>query len=144
MHHLAILNKSRKLLDKILSGQKTIESRRYKTRRDSLNNIQSWDTVFFKNSGELVQIKATVSKVLQFSNLSESQRADLVSIYGGPGKICFTSSSQDVVARTQGKKYCILVFLSNPQSITPFDIDKTWFGISSARICIDDIEKIKK
>jgi len=42
------------------------------------------------------------------------------------------------------KRYCILVFLKDVESIKPFEINKKGFGIMSAWICIDDIKKIKK
>jgi len=46
--------------------------------------------------------------------------------------------------RFKNKKYCILIFLKNPQEIKSFEIDKTGFGVMSAWIAIDDIAKIKK
>lgn len=144
MHHLAILNPSWKLLDKIINRQKTIESRRYKTRRDPWNKIQAGDTVFFKDAGKPVTLKAQVSKVIQYDHLTDPQRADIVEQYGGIGKICFKGIPQDVVERTKEKTYCILVFLDHPESIKPFEIDKTWYGNACAWICIDDIEKIRK
>ena len=69
MDHVAIVRKSWKLTDKILSGQKTIESRWYASRRAPWNRIRAGETVYFKNSGEPVTIKADVEKVLQFDNL---------------------------------------------------------------------------
>jgi len=44
----------------------------------------------------------------------------------------------------EGKNYCLLVFLKNPQAIEPFEIDKTGFGAMAAWITIDNIEKIKR
>lgn len=40
MDHVAILRKDWKLLPKILSGEKTIESRWYQTKRGSYNKIK--------------------------------------------------------------------------------------------------------
>src|SRR3989338_8016897 len=82
MHHLAIMKKSRRLLPKILSGQKTIESRRYNTKYPPRDRIKIGDTVYFKDSGEPVTLKAQVTKVLQFSDLTPTKVHDLLRKYG--------------------------------------------------------------
>lgn len=70
MHHIAIMN-PKVLIDKILSGEKTIETRWYLNRRDPWNKIHTGDTVFFKDSGGLVRAKATVEKVLHFAKQTD-------------------------------------------------------------------------
>jgi len=64
MQHLAFMKKSLGFLEKIISGNKTIESRWYKNRKTPWDRIQKWDIVYFKNSWERVNLKAKVSKVL--------------------------------------------------------------------------------
>lgn len=49
--HVAILNKKKALITKIVSGQKEIESRRYKARRAPRDKIAAGDTVYFKETG---------------------------------------------------------------------------------------------
>ena len=66
MEHLAILDQKRKLLGKIISGEKTIESRWYKAKVTPWDRIKAGETVYFKESGEPVRVKATVSEALQF------------------------------------------------------------------------------
>lgn len=51
MHHIAIMNGPWNLIPKILSGEKTIESRWYRTRRAPWGGIRAGDTVYFKDSG---------------------------------------------------------------------------------------------
>lgn len=41
------------------------------------------------------------------------------------------------------KKYCLLIFLKNPKEIKPFNISKKGFGMMSAWLCVDDINKTK-
>ena len=43
----------------------------------------------------------------------------------------------------KNKNYCILMFLENPTKIKPFKINKKGFGINSAWLCINNINKIK-
>ena len=56
MEHLAILSKHSRLLAKILSREKTIESRWYKFKKTPYKNIAIGDTIYFKESGEPVTL----------------------------------------------------------------------------------------
>ena len=73
MDHLAILDKKRKLLQKIISGEKTIESRWYKTKRTPWNNIKQGDMIYFKDCGELITAKAKVETTLFFDDLNKEK-----------------------------------------------------------------------
>jgi ASC-1-like (ASCH) protein len=75
------MRKSWKLTDKILSGKKKIESRWYVSRYPPWNMIKENDTIYFKDSGEPVTIKAKAGKVLQFSNLNPDKVKDLLQKY---------------------------------------------------------------
>jgi ASC-1-like (ASCH) protein len=70
MHHVAIMNKSWKLIPKILSGEKTIESRWYHTKRSPWNIVSQEDTVFFKDSGSNITASAKVARVIQYEHYS--------------------------------------------------------------------------
>lgn len=45
------------------------------------NKIKAGDTVYFKDSGSLVTVKANVSKVEQFADLDEKKRQDILKKY---------------------------------------------------------------
>jgi len=140
MDHVAILKKEWKLIDKILAGTKTIESRWYKSKSTPWNRIKAGEKVYFKNSGEPVSVKAEVAKVLQF-DLKNSKVKDILEKHGKAICIDDIPSSR---SRLKDKKYCVLVFLKNVQKIMPFNIDKTGFGLMAAWLTVDDIGKIKK
>src|SRR3989344_5229083 len=70
MNHVAIMNKSWGLLPKILSGEKTIESRFYKNRVAPWGKIKAGETVYFKNSGEPVTLRTKVEKIIQYEDLN--------------------------------------------------------------------------
>lgn len=144
MHHLAIMRKDWKLIEKIVSGEKTIESRWYKAKVAPWNRIAAGDIVWFKDSGMPVSAKAEVESVLQFENYSEEQLRELLGKYHGPGKICFTTSLDEVFSWAKKRKYCILMFLKNPMKVKPFEIDKTGYGTACAWICVDDISRLKR
>ena len=142
MDHVAIMKKSWQLLPKILSGEKTIESRWYKTKRIPWNRINTGDTVYFKNSGEPVTVQTAVQKVLQFENLNGDKVSDILDKYGGADGIT-PERIPDYYDLFKAKKYCLLIFLKNPQSIKPFNINKKGFGAMSAWLTVDNIDKIK-
>ena len=142
MDHVAILSKRLDLLGKILSGEKSVESRWYMHKRDPWNKVKEGDTVYFKESGSPVSAKAVVSKVLQFGDLDKDRVSGLLEEFSdglGISEERFSSLKE----RLKEKKRCILVFLENPERIEPFNIDKTGFGLMSAWLCVDDITSLR-
>lgn len=142
MDHIAIMKKNWGLIPKILNGQKTIESRWYQTKRLPWNNVKIGDTVFFKNSGEPVIVRANVSRIIQFQDLTPSKVKEILLEYGKSDGID-ELEIPTFFERFKNKKYCILVFLKKPQKITPFEINKKGFGSQSAWLIVNDINRIK-
>lgn len=140
MEHVAIMRKSWGLTKKILSKQKKIESRWYKTKRAPWDRIKSGETVYFKDSGELVAIKAEVEKVIQFSKLTPEKVKEILYDYSRDLGI---DKAQSHFERVKDKRYCILIFLKNPQKVEPFEINKSGFGLMSAWISVKNIKVIK-
>lgn len=143
MDHVAIMKKSWGFTEKILSGEKTIESRWYATRRKPWNVIVEGDTVYFKNSGEPITISAVVWRVLQFEYLTPRNVREILAKYGADDGI-EKKEIPEFFARFKDKKYCILIFLKSVHKVWPFDVDKTGFGAMSAWIAVPDISKIKE
>lgn len=138
MQHLAILSKQSKLLAKILSGEKTIESRWYKFKKTPYENISAGDTIYFKESGEPVTVKGRASEVLFFDDLDEDKIRKIFQEHGkGLG---VPASYMEIV---KGKNFCTLIFLERVERIKPFEVNKKGFGLMAAWITVDKIEKIK-
>lgn len=142
MEHVAIMRKSWRLTQKILSGQKKIESRWYKAKYSPWNKIKSGEIVYFKDSGEPVTIKTEVDKVIQFSDLTPEKVKEILYQYGQADGLGIDNISE-FFEMFKDKKYCMLIFLKNPQKIQPFEIDKSGFGAMSAWISVDNINRIK-
>lgn len=142
MDHLAIMRKSWGLTQKILNGQKKIESRWYSVKYRPWDSIKEGETIFFKDSGEPVKLKAEVSKVIQFADLTPIQVKKILDEYGADDGL-EKEKIPEFFERFKNKKYCMLIFLKNPQKIEPFEINKTGFGAMSAWITIDSISKIR-
>ncbi|MDP3698665.1 MAG: hypothetical protein Q8R47_03690 [Nanoarchaeota archaeon] len=138
MEHLAILSKQSKLLAKILSGEKTIESRWYKFKKTPYENIAASDVIYFKESGEAVTARAGVAKVLFVNHLDEEKIEKLLEQYGKEIGVSMTYAE-----KVNGKNFCTLIFLEKVERIEPFEINKKGYGLMAAWITIDKIEKIK-
>lgn len=141
MDHLAILDKKRKLLPKILSGEKTIESRWYKLKKTPYGIIKVGDRVYFKDSAEPVTAKATVEKVLFFSDMTREKYTDILDKYADA--ICVENRNVDDYVK-QKYNYITLIFLKDIHTIEAFEVDKTGYGLMAAWITVNDIQKIKK
>ena len=132
------MKKSWGLLPKILKGEKTIESRWYKNKYSPWDKIKKGDTVYFKNSGEPVTIKAEVFDILQFSNLTPKKVKEILNEYGARYGLGI-KEIDNYYQRFKDKNYCLLVFI-----FEPFEVDKKGFGAMSAWISVDDINMIRK
>lgn len=142
MDHVAIMKKSWGLTQKILSGQKKIESRWYKSKHSPWDKINVGDIVYFKDSGGPVSIKAKVEKVISFSDLTPVKVRQILDEYGNDDGIK-SDKIKGFFELFKNKKYCLLIFLTNPQKTKPFEIDKKGFGIMSAWLVVGNINTIK-
>lgn len=142
MEHVAIMKKSWGLTQKILNGQKKIESRWYSVKHKPWNAIKEGETIYFKDSGEPVKLKAEVDKVVQFADLTPGRVKKILDKYGNNDGL-EKEKIPEFFDRFKNKKYCMLIFLKNPQEIEPFEIDKTGFGAMSAWITTKSVSKIR-
>lgn len=131
MNHIAIMNSKIASIDDILSGKKTIESRWSKNKSAPWGKVHAGDTVYFKNSGGLVIVRATVSKVLQFDNLSPDRVREILEKWGGADGIAVTNL-ENTIQWARNKKYCVLMWLKNSRKVKSFKINKSGFGSAAA------------
>ena len=140
MDHVAIMRKSWGMTAKILSGEKTVESRWYKNKSAPWGKIRAGDTVYFKNAGDPVSVRVRVRKIQAYENLDPEKVKAILIKYGEedgitPDKIHF------YYELFKNKKYCLLIFLENPKQIVPFEISKKGFGAMAAWMCVEDVNK---
>jgi hypothetical protein len=148
MDHIAILNPKWKLLSKILSGKKTIESRWYINKispyKEFLENPNPKNhKIYFKDSGQMVTVVSDLRKIKIYDSLTPSKVKEILNRYYKD--IGFEKKDiNSITERYKNKNYCILLFLDKPREIEPFDINKKGFGSACAWMCVNDINKIKK
>lgn len=134
MDHIAIMNSKIASIDDILSGKKTIESRWSNNKVAPWGKVHTGDVVYFKNSGGPVIAKAKVARVRQFENLDRDRVREILDKYGGRNGIGVTSYDK-TLEWAKDKRYCVLIWLKNPQKVSPFEINKSGFGSAAAWLC---------
>lgn len=142
MDHVAILKKSWGFMEKILVGEKTIESRWYGVRCRPWGRIKKGDTVYFKDAGAPVIAAAEVERVEEIADLSFPKVREILGRCG----TAIGMRSADIPSfftALKDKKYCILMHLKNPRRVPPFAINKTGFGAMSAWISVVSIATIR-
>ncbi len=148
MDHVEILRKSRiskgdNLLGDILAGTKTIESRWYVNKIDPWDKVKAGDVVYLKESGCPVTAVADVLEVRQYDTLDSETINQIIKDYGRQIAPHTSEEQFSSWAKKEDKKrYCILVFLKNPRKVSPFNINKKGYGISSAWMCVGDISRV--
>ena len=140
MNHIAFMKHSLGFYPKLLTGEKTVESRWYSSKKAPFNKVFVGDIVFFKDSNTPVSLCAVVSEVLQFENLNPDAINIILKKYHNMIGISDVDNFFEFVKM---KRYCVLIFLSDFKKIVPFNIDKTGFGQMCAWICVDDINSIR-
>lgn len=146
--HIAIMKSSWKLLPKILSGEKTVESRWYKFKACPWNRIFPEDIIYFKDSGKPVTVKARVTKVQQYIVEDVKDAVNLFLQIGSEDLGIPVKTKNDiprlVLDYISNKKYATFVYFDNVQKIKPFNINKKGFGMQAAWMCVGDLESIVK
>jgi len=142
MDHVAIMKKSWGLIPKIINGTKKIESRWGKNKSAPFGKVNAGNTVYFKNSGEPVIAKAEVEKVKTFVDIKPKKVREILEEYGGDDGIA-VSNLENIIEWAKEKRYCTLIYLKNPRTVEPFNINKNGFGMSAAWLCVGDINKVR-
>ena len=138
------MRKSWGLTQKILSGEKTVESRWYRNKYKPWGKIVAGESVYFKDSGGPVKIKAVVKKVLQFEKLTPSKVKEILNRYAQADGLGIDKNQiSKYYQMFKDKKYCLIIFLDKPQEIKTFNIDKSGFGAMASWLVVDNLNKLK-
>ena len=72
MDHVAIMNPGLKLIDRILSGEKKIESRWSKNKIAPWGKVKTGDRIYFKDAGKPVTAVTEVEKVMELTDMKKA------------------------------------------------------------------------
>jgi ASC-1-like (ASCH) protein len=142
MDHIAIMKKEWGLIPKILNGQKTIESRWYKTKIAPWDKIHKGDLIYFKDSGSPVTARAKVTTVAQYT-INDNDEALEIMIKNAEADLGTRTIPSSVKDYIMNKNYAIFVSFDSVEPIKPFDINKEGFGMQCAWISVENIESVK-
>ena len=116
-YHLAILY--RYMLDKIISGDKTIEGRFHKVKTTPFGRIQKGDIVFLKETSGPVRGYIIVKDVKYYVHPSVVTIENILEKYGD--KLCIDRSFRDKALQAN---YITLIFIDKVYAIPPVHIPK--------------------
>lgn len=140
MHHVALMKKSWMMIPKMLSGEKTIESRWYQSKQDPFNKTSPGDTIYFQNAREPVTAKANVVRVEQFTFDNDDEALDVAKKFGE--RIGLPDILPEYIMNKH-PRYAVLMWVSDATVVEPFEIDRTGYPIGSGWFCIEDINLIR-
>jgi hypothetical protein len=140
MDHVVYLDANAKELELLLSTKKTMIIRGATGRKLPYGRVNQNDVLYFINNNAegLVRASAKVKSVLNSEKLTEEESAQLVDRY--QDKLQLTKKQYD---RWAGKRYLVLIEISEVESIEPFRIDKSDFGNMDDWLPVEQIEKVR-
>jgi len=140
MDHVVYLDASAKELDLLLSGKKTMIIRGATGRKLPYGRVNQNDVLYFinNNADGYVRAKAKVKSVLNSEKLTEEESAELVD--RNQDKLQLTRKQYE---RWAGKRYLVLIEISDIESIEPFRIDRSDYGNMDDWLTVEQIEKVR-
>jgi len=140
MDHVVYVDAKAGELQKILDGSKTMIIRGATGRKMPYGRVDEGDILYFiENKGDgLIKAKAEVKSVFNSEKLSEDESKNLVE--ENQAKLNLTNPQ---IKRWAGKRYLVLIEITNVNEITPFSIDKSNYGNMDDWLPVGDIDDIK-
>ena len=140
MDHVVYLDTKAEELVKILDGSKTMIIRGAAGRKMPYGRVDEGDILYFiENKGDgLIKASAEVRNVFNSEKLTEDESKNLVE--ENQPKLNLTNAQKK---RWAGKRYLVLIEISNAVEIHPFTIDRSNYGNMDDWLPVRDIGEIK-
>lgn len=140
MDHVVYVDAKEKDLQKLLEGKKRMVVRAAMGRRLPYGRVNIGDRLYFiGNKGEgRVHAQAQVSFVLNSEKLSKDESRQLIEAYQDELQL-----SAEQFNRVIGRRYIVLVCVTNVQAVPSFLIDRSEFGNMDDWLPVEDIERVK-
>lgn len=140
MDHIVYLDATAKELDLLLSGKKIMIIRGATGRKMPYGRVNQDDILYFINNNAegLILAKARVKSVFNSDKLTEAESVRLVEKH--QDKLQLSKKQQ---ARWGGKRYLVLIEVSNVKKVEPFQIDKSDYANMDDWLPIEQIEKVQ-
>ncbi|MFQ3548337.1 MAG: hypothetical protein SNJ70_01125 [Armatimonadota bacterium] len=141
MDHVVYLDAKAKELENLIPGKKTMIIRGAAGRKLPHGRVFENDILYFINNnaeGE-VKAKAVVKSVFNSDKLTADESAKLVK--DNQDKLQLTDKQFE---RWSGKRYLVLIEVSNIELITPFAIDKSNYGNMDDWLPVENIDSVRR
>ena len=140
MDHVVYLDHKAKELENLASGDKTMIIRGAMGRKLPHGRVDVSDTLYFiQNNGEgLVQARAKVSNVYHSEKLTPEDSTEKVTLVQDQLML-----DKRLLKRFSGKRYLVLISISNFEAIEAFPINKSDYKNMDDWLPVGDISTIK-
>lgn len=140
MDHVVYLDAKAKELEKLLSGEKTMIIRGAAGRKMPYGRVQEGDALYLlENDGTgQVTARAAVLSVLNSGKMDPETSTALV--ISNQGELNLTPAQ---TKRWAGKRYLVLIGVSEVQVLDPFRIDKTEYGNMDDWLPVGEIASVR-
>jgi hypothetical protein len=140
MDHVVYLDAKAGELEKLLSEGKTAIIRGAAGRKMPYGRVQEGDMLYFLENDGSGQIKAraTVASVFNSDKMDPESSAALVEHHQQNLQL-----SPAQTKRWAGKRYIVLIEVSNPEVLEPFLIDKSDFGNMDDWLLVGEIGRVR-
>jgi hypothetical protein len=140
MDHVVYLDAKSNELEILLSGKKTMTIRGATGRKLPYGRVNKNDILYFLNNnaeGE-VKAKAIVRSVLNSEKMDKDESIKLVKKHQGKLQL-----SNKQFQKWAGKRYLVLIEVSEIKEVKPFSIDKSNYGNMDDWLPVQRIETVK-
>ena len=140
MDHVVYLDAKAKELDSLLSAQKTMIIRGAAGRKLPHGRVKDGDILYFINNNAegTILAKAKVKSVFNSDKMNEEESVQVVNSH--QAKLQLTKQQFD---RWAGKRYLVLIEVTEVEKVEPFQIDKTNYGNMDDWLPVEQIDKVR-
>lgn len=140
MDHVVYLDSTAKELDLLLSGKKTMLIRGATGRKIPYGRVNPEDllTLINNNAEGLILAKARVKSVFNSEKMTADESTGLIESHHGQLQL-----TKKQFERWAGKRYLVLIEISDLAQLEPFQIDKSAYGNLDDWLPVEKIENVR-
>lgn len=140
MDHIVYVDAKASELEKLLDGTKTTIIRGAAGRKMPYGRVNPGDVLYLINNNAegLIRAKAKVKNVFNSEKMTKEDSVQLVS--DNQEKLQLTPHQKK---RWAGKRYLVLIEVSEVSEIEPFSIDKSGYGNMDYWLPVENIRQVK-
>jgi len=141
MDHVVYLDAQAKEMENLLSGAKTMIIRGATGRKMPHGRVNAGDALYLINNNAegTVRARAKVKSAFHSEKMDESESRALVEKNQSELRL-----TEKQVKRWAGKRYLVLIEVSDVKEVPPFTIDKSGYGNMDDWLPVEKIESVRE